>query len=190
MVRSDRGYPPWSAGLLVNVVIEWSELATYSKDHWYCGNGAGVISRHGTRPNLWPHPNPPQKGGDCHGTDFGCEKSEVMTVELNSFRREAIRRACASYVGGQDRWATLADTGATDEEIEEMLGIEMGISGGSSGPGCLPECHQRNPPSIWLGELTPKGKPTLAGKALIAAVRDVFGIHQKVNEGQLALFEF
>ena len=109
-------------------------------------------------------------------------------MELNPFRKDALRRACCSSAKSHDAWQSLAAIAATDAEIVEMLARQMGAPGGTSGPGLLPECHASNPPRVWIGMVVPKGPPTLSGKALIRFVRDMFGIHQPPPQGQFQLF--
>ncbi len=109
---------------------------------------------------------------------------------MNDQQQDLIRRACGHISGWQDRWATLVERGATDEEIVERLNKEFGIMYGSSGIGDKPYiCVKGKPPRVWWdGEESVNpvtDKPNLKGKPLLAAVRAVFGIGQP---GQMSLF--
>jgi len=107
---------------------------------------------------------------------------------LATLDREAIRSACCSYVGATERWAEIAQTGASDAELTAHLNREMS-NGGSGGPDQSAEYHMRNPPRIWLNMHFPTGEPDLKGKELLDVVRQLFGVHWKPHQDQLSLFE-
>lgn len=112
-------------------------------------------------------------------------------MQLSEKQRHALRRACCSYVGADDRWAALASAGASDAQIIELMNSEMGLGGGSSGPGWVPVYSRGNPPRVWMGDhcFAGAGKPFLVGAELVHQVRLLFGVHQPAAAGQLSLFD-
>lgn len=112
-------------------------------------------------------------------------------MQLSDEQRHALRRACCHYVGAESRWAALARAGASDAQIIELMNSEMGLGGGSGGPGWLGVYDKGYPPRVWMGEdcFGEDGKPFLAGAELVHQVRLLFGIHQPAPEGQLSLFD-
>lgn len=90
----------------------------------------------------------------------------------------AFRRATHGFSGSNERWASRAATGMTDEELAEALRYEIGIFGGQGGPGMLGMSYQGNGLKIWadrsIGRTT--RKPILSGAATIAMARALYGI--------------
>lgn len=100
---------------------------------------------------------------------------------------EAIIRALTPFSGGERRYESLAKRGASDAELRELIGREMGLGGGSSGPGRIAEWHVGGDnPRIWLHGWRSE-TPTIAGAELILVVRRLFAIGEPVPEGQLRL---
>lgn len=102
-----------------------------------------------------------------------------------------LRRALTSYAGSNERWATLAARGATDEELTAQLNHEFGLGGGTSGPGWLEERHSARPPRVWIAEdrVWTQDKPNCQGAQLLALTRRIFGIGRPDQAGQLSLFD-
>lgn len=109
-------------------------------------------------------------------------------TELNYLRADALHRAFCSYTDSLEKWQSLAQRGATNEEVIERLNHTFGLGGGTFGPGLLPEYHKGYPPRVWLGKRMPEGAPTYSGMDLVSLARQMFSIHQKVAEEQLSLF--
>lgn len=103
---------------------------------------------------------------------------------------DALMRSLCHFEGARNRWEKLRRRGATDAELMEAIRYEYYIQGGSSGPNMIPETHKggRNP-AVWIGQVIPKGKPTLAGRALIEKVRAVLAIPRPPEGVQGLLFE-
>lgn len=105
-------------------------------------------------------------------------------------RREGFIRATGGFSGAKARWTARAARGMTDAELAEALAFELGIFGGSCGPGSLHLTFQGAGLKIWISweihnHVTTK--PTFAGKATIAMARHVYCIKDPVDR-QLALF--
>lgn len=80
-------------------------------------------------------------------------------------------------------------TGATDEELAEMLGKVLGIAGGSSGPDRISVSFRGAGLRIWAGWQCPNevtDKPIFAGDATVRMAREVYGISDP-SSAQLAL---
>jgi hypothetical protein len=104
--------------------------------------------------------------------------------EKNSVHMETLRRALESFEGGKKRFETLAKSGASDEALKANIGQAFGIEGGASGgEGYMENGHKGGAnPQVFIGSHgRVKQKPTLQGKALIAATRTLYGI--KKTEG-------
>lgn len=84
--------------------------------------------------------------------------------------------ALCSFEGGRKRWITRRRRGLTDEELVEAIGSEFG-DGGHYGDDGHWDAHGGPDPRFWW-ETSRQGKPTLRGKALTAAVRELLQIPQ------------
>jgi len=78
------------------------------------------------------------------------------------------------YSKSQTRWSKISEAGATDKDIIEELNYNMGLGGGSGGPGWLHEEHRGNPPRIWFD--FNMGQPDITGKQLIDITRVILDI--------------
>lgn len=91
----------------------------------------------------------------------------------------AFRRATGGFTNVGNRWAERARTGPTDDQLEEALRYELGIMGGSGGPGQPSLAFQGAGLKIWAswdGINMVQDKPLFAGRATIAMAREVYGI--------------
>lgn len=103
-----------------------------------------------------------------------------MTLPLTEAdKRAGFLRATASMSGAKERWAERAARGLTDAELAVALAHELGIFGGSCGPGLLGLTYQGAGLKIWVSleihnHVTMK--PTFEGKATLAMARLVYGV--------------
>lgn len=105
-------------------------------------------------------------------------------------RREGFMRATGGFLRSKERWAERAARGMTDAELAEALANELGIFGGSGGPGTLDLTFQGAGLKIWISWGVHNHvamKPTFEGRATIAMARLVYGIKDPADK-QLALF--
>ncbi len=105
-------------------------------------------------------------------------------------RLYAFKRATGGIERAAKRWAERAATGLTDEQLAEALAYEIGIFGGSCGPGELHPTYQRAGLKIWaswesMNHVT--DRPIFEGRATIAMAREVYGIRDP-SDMQLSLF--
>ena len=105
-------------------------------------------------------------------------------------RLHAFMRATGGYERAAERWAERAQTGLTDEELAEALAYEIGIFGGSCGPGELAITYQGAGLKIWasweiINHVTEP--PVFEGRATIAKAREVYGICDP-SDMQLSFF--
>lgn len=118
-------------------------------------------------------------------------KSESRTQQItDADRRAGFIRATNSFSGAGDRWRDRAATGMSDRDLGEALAAELGIAGGSTGPGCLSIAYQGAGLKIWIAWEIPnpyKTPPTFEGKAAVAMARLVYGIRDPADT-QLLLF--
>lgn len=80
--------------------------------------------------------------------------------------------------------------GLTDEALKEMLCSVMGIYAGTCGAGRMSVCWQSSGLKIWAAwhvVNTVREKPIFAGKATLAAARNVYGIKEP-GDTQMGLF--
>ena len=75
--------------------------------------------------------------GSWSGERIGSLRSFALLKALNAFLR-----ATASMSGAKQRWAERATRGMTHSELAEGLAYELGIFGGSCGPGLLALTYQ------------------------------------------------
>ncbi|MBA4174022.1 MAG: hypothetical protein C0511_15530 [Hyphomicrobium sp.] len=94
-------------------------------------------------------------------------------------KRAGFLRATANMSGGNRRWAERAARGLTDPELTAALAYELGIFGGSCGPGMPALTYQGSGLKIWISWEVHSHvtmKPTFEGKATIAMARISYGI--------------
>jgi hypothetical protein len=104
-------------------------------------------------------------------------------------KREGFMRATGGFSRSKERWAERALRGMSDAELAEALVFELGIFGGSGGPGTLDLTFQGAGLKIWISwgvhnHVTMK--PTFEGKGTIAMARLVYGIRDPADR-QLVL---
>lgn len=104
-------------------------------------------------------------------------------------KRAGFMRATGGFSGAKARWAERAARGMSDAELAKALAYEIGIFGGSCGPGDLWITYQGAGMKLWISwevhnHVTMKA--TFEGKATIAMARLVYGIKDPA-ERQLAL---
>ncbi|MFM9850239.1 MAG: hypothetical protein ACKVP3_24165 [Hyphomicrobiaceae bacterium] len=102
----------------------------------------------------------------------------------------AFRRATGGFANAGNRWAEAARTGLSDAHLEEALRYELGIMGGSGGPGQPSLAYQGAGLRIWAswdGINMVQDKPLFAGRATIAMAREVYGIRDP-SDRQTSLF--
>lgn len=104
-------------------------------------------------------------------------------------KRDGFIRATNGFSAGKQRWAARAARGMSDAELAEALALELGIFGGSGGPGTLDLTFQGAGLKIWISwgvhnHVTMK--PTFEGKTTVAMARLVYGIKDPADR-QLAL---
>ncbi len=105
--------------------------------------------------------------------------NEIKERHAADSKEAAVLRAISSVSDAPLRWQILAEEGASNQQIKDALSSELGDTGGSSGPGLAPIAYKgKNNPSIWIGEVIAKGKPTFTGTKLVAKVRELLGIPQ------------
>lgn len=105
-------------------------------------------------------------------------------------KREGFIRATGGFSGAETRWAERAARGLTDADLAEALAYELGIFGGSCGPGMLHLTFQGAGLKIWISweiQNHVTTKPAFEGKSCIAMARLVYGIKDPA-EKQLAFF--
>lgn len=105
-------------------------------------------------------------------------------------KRDCFMKATGGFARSKERWAERAVRGMSDAELAEALANELGIFGGSGGPGTLDLTFQGAGLKIWISwgvhnHVTMK--PTFEGKATIRTARLVYCIKDPANK-QLALF--
>lgn len=113
----------------------------------------------------------------------------MMRLLTEADKRKGFMRATGGFSGAKARWAERAARGMTDTELAEALYKEIGIFGGSCGPGELWLTYQGAGLKIWISwevhnHVTTK--PTFDGKSTIAMARLVYGIKDPF-ERQLSL---
>lgn len=105
-------------------------------------------------------------------------------------RRAGFLRATGGFSKAAERWAERAARGLADDELAEALAYELGIFGGSCGPGDLWLTFQGAGLKIWISWESHNHvtmRPTFAGKSTIAMARQVYGIRDPVDR-QFDLF--
>lgn len=112
-----------------------------------------------------------------------------MTRPLSEADRHAgFLRATGGFSRAKERWAERAARGLSDAELSDALAFELGIFGGSGGPGTLDLTFQAAGLKIWISwgvhnHVTMK--PTFAGKSTITMARLAYAIKDP-TERQLA----
>lgn len=105
-------------------------------------------------------------------------------------KRHGFLRATGGFSGSKARWVERAARGMSDAELAEALADEIGIFGGSCGPGELWLTYQGSGLKIWIAWESGNHvatKPTFEGRTTIAMARLVYGIRDPADQ-QLALF--
>lgn len=104
-------------------------------------------------------------------------------------RLEGFLRATTSMSGAKQRWAERAERGLTEAELAEVLAYELGILGGSCGPGVLALTCQGTGLTLWVSREIHNLvtiKPTFEGKTTIAMARHVYIPRAPLVERRLA----
>ena len=86
-------------------------------------------------------------------------------------KREGFIRATGGFSGAKRRWAERAARGLTDPELAEALAFELGIFGGSCGPGELWLTLQGAGLKIWISweiQNHVTTRPAFEGRSAIA----------------------
>lgn len=102
----------------------------------------------------------------------------------------AFRRATNGFANAGERWKERARTGLSDDQLEEALRYELGIMGGSGGPGQPSLAYQSAGLKIWAswdGINMVQDKPILAGRATLNMAREIYGIRDP-SDRQTSLF--
>lgn len=105
-------------------------------------------------------------------------------------KREGFMRATGGFSRSHERWIERAVRGMNEAELAEALAFELGIFGGSCGPGSLWLTYQGAGLKIWISwkiQNHVTAKPIFEGKSTIAMARLVYGIKDPADR-QLALF--
>lgn len=105
-------------------------------------------------------------------------------------KREGFIRATGGFSGAKRRWAERAARGMTDPELAEALAFELGIFGGSCGPGALWLTYQGAGLKIWIAweiQNHVTTRPTFAGRSTVAMARLIYEIEDPSNV-QMSLF--
>jgi len=95
---------------------------------------------------------------------------------FNPEELRSIHRAFTSTGGCDTRWAILARTGATDDQLVSFLKQEMGNGGSYGPPPRIDVTFNGSPPRIWLYTMDPKQRPSLSGQRLLSVARAIFGV--------------
>lgn len=108
------------------------------------------------------------------------ESSPAPKVTSIEGLNKQLHRALHHFEGAEARWAALRKKGASDDELREALGYDLGLGGSSSSRdiGSVAYKGGKNP-GIWFNSISTQGKPSLQGKELLAAVRDLLGIRRE-----------
>lgn len=105
-------------------------------------------------------------------------------------RIKGFLKATGGFARSAERWKDSAAKGMTDEELSRALAQELGIFGGSCGPGELWLTFQGAGLKIWIAweiQNHVRTKPTFEGKSTIAMARLVYAIRDPSNV-QMTLF--
>ena len=98
---------------------------------------------------------------------------------------EALVQALHSFSDADKRWEKRRQSGRTDAQLQEDLGYEFGISGGSSYQS---HAGGKNPKFWYTEHWSSKKKPTLEGRALVDKVRELLKIGNPERAEQMRLF--
>jgi hypothetical protein len=99
-------------------------------------------------------------------------------------------KATSGFARSAERWKERAAKGMTDDELAEALAQELGIFGGSCGPGEPWLTFQGAGLKIWIAwevKNHVQTRPAFQGRSTIAMARLVYGIEDPANI-QLGLF--
>jgi ParB/RepB/Spo0J family partition protein len=90
---------------------------------------------------------------------------------------DALRSALHATNGSLGRWLDRQEAGLSGPQLRAAIGEEwQGNPGASVHGGYATRGGVK--PAIWIGSMVAKGKPTLDGKALLSAVRELLSIPQ------------
>ena len=102
----------------------------------------------------------------------------------------AFKKATNGFSQSDGRWRERAARGLTDEELKAALEFELGIYGGSGGPGEMSLAFRGAGLKIWAdwNTVVPDRdrKPIFQGAATIRMAREVYGIIDP-TDAQMAL---
>lgn len=107
------------------------------------------------------------------------EKVVYTTIlgEMNEKELAGFRGALMTHQGAKERWGELRAKGANNEELLCAIRYELGIAGGSCGPGRVRVNYTGGArPSISILDDDWNCKYVLQGKNLLLAVREYFMI--------------
>ncbi|MEL6385034.1 MAG: hypothetical protein AAFQ89_21740 [Cyanobacteria bacterium J06626_18] len=92
--------------------------------------------------------------------------------------------------GAKGRWHRLQRFGASDEAMKAAIADEIGIFSGSTRPEEIDICGRGGKsPRVWMGQCSPRGKPSLSGKKLVRRVRALMQIpYPARTEGRAGFF--
>jgi len=103
----------------------------------------------------------------------------------------AFKKATNGFSQAEGRWKERAERGLTDDELKAALECELGIYGGSGGPGDMSLTFQAAGLKIWAdwNTVAPDRycKPIFQGTATIRMAREVYVIKDP-TDAQMALF--
>ncbi|WP_334147239.1 hypothetical protein [Hyphomicrobium sp.] len=99
-------------------------------------------------------------------------------------KRKGFMRATGGFSRSRERWAERAARGMSDTALAEALAREIGIFGGSCGPGELWLTYQGAGLKIWISwevcnHVTTR--PTFEGSVTITMARLVYGINDPAD---------
>ena len=96
---------------------------------------------------------------------------------MSSELADGLWQALHCIENADKRWEKLRRTGVTDEDLCEAIRYEWGLGGGQSGPDMQAiSYHGGANPRFWFGKMIGGGKPTLQGRRLLAAVRQLMNV--------------
>ncbi len=110
------------------------------------------------------------------------EQIDAERLKLPQPPSDAKDRALYDYLTTDwhgKEWAKLRKTGATNQQVRDLLCRHFGEWGCVSGPGKIPLAHKgtSNNPRVWFKH-TDTGQPDLAGAELIEKVRELLNIEE------------
>lgn len=115
------------------------------------------------------------------------EADDAPAVPDNlSKRDQALWYALNHQPGAANRWAVAANFKTLeDSRLTEAIRFEFGNKGGFTISGLKLAFAGGDIPKFWFGKTDPKGKPTLEGKALLAATRQLLNLPKPGKAGKV-----